>query len=355
MRVRTAVVPLLLATLSLSVRADERTLRERRIDDSISAALARLAEMQNPSGAWELTQQRGFRGRQFGGGNESTAATSLAVMAFLAAGHVPGEGPYGARVEHGIRWVVDQQHDNGMLVRGNGRTHGAMYEHGIATLMLAEVVGMTGEADGRRLRAALEKAIERILLGQVVNKADRHQGGWRYNWNSNDSDLSVTGWQLLALRAAKDVGCDVPADNIDMAIDYVKKCSFGRGGFAYQPGPGVTTTRSGTGILCLELCGEHHARESMAAADYMLTHPLRQNDTWFFYGAYYCTLGAFKVGGDYWDRTRDHVGDTLLNTQLGDGSWQPNGGENRGGIVYATSLAVLALAVEYQYLPIYQR
>jgi hypothetical protein len=334
-----------------TARADERTDQQRRVDASITAALARLATMQQPSGAWELGMQpnRGFRG-----GSESTAATSLAVMAFLAAGHVPGEGPYGPQLEHAIRWVVDRQHENGLLFVGRDR-HGSMYEHGISTLMLAEASGMVNEADGRRVRAALEKAIDRILQGQMVDKADRQKGGWRYMWNSNDSDLSVTGWQLLALRAAKDVGCDVPAENIDLAVEYVKKCSAGTGGFTYQPGPGVTTTRSGTGILCLEVCGEHHARESLAAADYVLLHPLRADDQWFFYGAYYCTVGMFKMGGDYWERTRDHVGETLLADQNNDGTWTPRNNEGRGGIVYATSLSVLALAVEYQYLPIYQR
>ena len=39
-----------------------------------------------------------------------------------------------------------------------------------------------------------------------------------------------------------------------------------------------------------------------------------------------------------------------------DGSWMPkHGSEHGAGKVYATSLAVLALTVEYHYLPIYQR
>ncbi len=354
--VRLAVLAAVASVILVSpARADDRTVQQKRADAAVTSALRRLASLQAPSGAWELqVQQQRFFGQR-GGGNESTAATSLAVMAFLAAGHVPGEGPYGSRIEHAVRWVVDQQHDNGLLLNGNGRTHGAMYEHGIATLMLAEVIGMLNDADGKRVRTALEKAIERILLGQLVDKQARHEGGWRYNWNSTDSDLSVTGWQLLALRAAKDVGCDVPAENIDMAIDYVKRCSVRSGGFGYQPGQGSTATRAGTGILCLEVCGDHEARESVAAAEYMKNHPLRANDTWFYYGAYYCTVGTFKLGGEHWERTRDHVIDTLLAMQNNDGSWSARGGESRGGIVYATSLSVLALTVDYQYLPIYQR
>lgn len=356
-----AVIPAIvaigvLAGPAMTARADERTVQQKRADAAVTTALRRLATLQQPSGAWELQVEPGGFGRRFGrAANESTAATSLAVMAFLAAGHVPGEGPYGRRLEHAIRWVVDQQQDNGMLFKGAARAHGSMYEHGIATLMLAEVAGMVGEADGRRVRTALEKAVERILLGQLVEKQRRHEGGWRYSWNSSDSDLSVTGWQLLALRAAKDIGCDVPAENIDMAVEYVKLCSVRSGGFGYQPGQGTTATRAGTGILCLEVCGKHEEPESIAAAEYLVRQPLRANETWFYYGAYYCTVGTFKLGGEYWEKTRDHVIDTLLAMQNGDGTWQARGGESRGGVVYATSLSVLALTVDYQYLPIYQR
>ena len=46
----------------------------------------------------------------------------------------------------------------------------------------------------------------------------------------------------------------------------------------------------------------------------------------------------------------------LLDHQDKDGSWLAGGGNDRsGGRVYCTSMAVLALAIEYRYLPIYQR
>ncbi|MBW3543891.1 MAG: terpene cyclase/mutase family protein, partial [Planctomycetes bacterium] len=190
---------------------------------------------------------------------------------------------------------------------------------------------------------------------QAVPKGARHEGGWRYGPSSDDSDLSVTGWQVLALRAAKGVGCDVPAEAIDRAVDYVKNChQFG--GFAYQPGNGVTPTRTGTGILCLEVCGQHHTPEALAAADYLLRRPLQYSDSYFYYGAYYVAVGLFKVGGQHWEQARGQLFATLLENQMPNGSWFPDNGSERGvGDIYSTSLAVLALAVEYRYLPIYQR
>ncbi|MFP6765368.1 MAG: prenyltransferase/squalene oxidase repeat-containing protein, partial [Planctomycetaceae bacterium] len=277
----------------------------------------------------------------------------LSIMAFMAAGHVPGEGPYGEQLLTGIRWVLDHQRANGMFMFSAG--HGPMYAHGICTLMLAEAAGMADQPIAGRIRTSLEKAIRLILKAQSISKGVPHTGGWRYQSTSNDSDLSVTGWQLLALRAAKNIGCDVPKTSIDAAVAYVRRCAASRG-FGYQPGHGVTATRTGTGILCLEICGKHHARETMNGAESLLRKPLGRSDGFFFYGVYYCSVGMFQVGEQYWTRTRDHITSMLLSMQHGDGRWQSAAGnESSYGATYATSLAVLALAVEYQYLPIYQR
>ena len=325
--------------------ADSRTADEKRVDAAIVHALDYLAKQQQESGAWRIGSYR-----------ESTAGTSLAIMAFMSAGHVPGEGPYGDQMKRGINWVIDQQSSNGMLV-GRKKSHGPMYSHGISTLMLAEVVGMVEAKQSDRCRRALERGIKLILSAQEVSKSRQNAGGWRYQATSADSDLSVTGWQLLALRAAKDNGCDVPAENIEDAVNYVKRCAVrSNQGFAYQPGSGATPTRTGTGILCLEICGEHRTEEALGGAEYLLRRPLKARDSYFFYGVYYCSVGMFKMGGKYWEETRDHLRTTLLDIQAADGSWRAaSGGEQQHGTVYATSMAVLALAVEYRYLPIYQR
>ncbi|MFQ5733502.1 MAG: prenyltransferase/squalene oxidase repeat-containing protein [Planctomycetaceae bacterium] len=328
------------------------TAEEKRVDASVVRALKFLAQEQQRSGGWRL---RSFR--------ESTAATSLAVMAFLAAGHVPGEGPYGRPLENAVDWVLDHQvpidgtkgRESVMLVnRASGDS--GMYSHGISTLMLAEVVGMLKKDRARRCRGALEKAVRLILAAQGVRKSRRHAGGWRYKHTSVDSDLSVTGWQLLALRAAKDVGCDVPKENIDRAVAYVTSCRARRGSrFAYQPFHSASPTRTGTGILCLEVCGKHKSPDVVRAADALLRRPLHRRSSFFFYGVYYCTTGMFKVGGKHWEATKANTHALLLGSQRQDGSWIHGGRERRYGPIYCTSMAVLALSVEYRYLPIYQR
>lgn len=314
------------------------------VDRAVSLALEYLAKRQHPNGSWAVDSV-----------GESTAATSLAVMSFLAAGHTPGDGPYGVQIEQGIRWVLDHQEPNGMLIHKT--SHGPMYSHGISTLMLAEVVGMLSVEDADRARRALEKAVRLILEAQAIPKNERHQGGWRYQPASRDSDLSVTGWQLLALRAAKDIGCDVPAEAIDLAVDYIQRCATRENkGFAYQPGGGATPTRNGTGILCLEICGVHESPEAVGGADRLMAEPLEPGDSYYYYGVYYCSIGMFKMGGDYWEKTRDHLTPKLLEIQEADGNFPAqDASERRQGGVYTTSLAVLALAIDYRYLPIYQR
>jgi hypothetical protein len=312
--------------------------RPDRLDRSISRALGFLQTMQESDGSWRS------------GPEKNPAVTALAVMAFLSAGHVPGEGPYGLTVEKGIRWVLGKQSANG-LIAGDGSLE--MYHHGIATLMLAEVAGMTDAPLGREVKSALEKAVDVILKAQRMSP-NHHKGGWRYQARGADADISVTGWQLLALRAAKNLGCDVPAERIDLALEYVHRCRDPvSGGFCYMPGGRVTVACTGTSILALEICGpEHHSREALQAGSHLLKQALRFGGEYFFYSVYYSTQAMFQLGHNYWNFFRPQLHKVLLDQQNPNGSWI--GGEGFGAS-YGTAMSVLALTVEYRFLPIYQR
>ena len=89
-----------------------------------------------------------------------------------------------------------------------------------------------------------------ILKAQAVVKADpTDRGGWRYTPQSSDADLSVTGWQVMALKAAKTAGLEVPAAAIETAADYVWN-RRGDPGFAYT-GRGTSYSMTGVGVACL--------------------------------------------------------------------------------------------------------
>jgi hypothetical protein len=335
---------LVLAAPVLARDAPSTTPPDPRAEEAVRRALDYLKGSQKPDGAWEAS---------FG---KATSVTSLAVMAFLACGHTPGEpGPYRETIERGIRFVIQSQKPNGLLVANT--SHGPMYCHGIATLMLAEVVGMIpDEALAADCRGALVKAVELILKAQNVRKTHDNQGGWRYQPTSRDSDISVTGWQVMALRAAKSAGCAVPSEHIDRAVDYLKRCAVKGGGFSYQPGSGPNNPRTGVGILALELCGEHLTPEALAGAEYLKKHPPQWSNQYFFYEVYYCPQALFQVGDAYFAEYYPKLVKLLLEHQDPDGSWLSGDGNDRsGGRDYCTAMAVLALAVEYRYLPIYQR
>jgi hypothetical protein len=334
----------LLLSAPLAAAADREPARREATDKAIDDALAFLQRTEEDDGSWKA-------GRM----GKNPAITSLAVMAFLSAGHVPGEGPYGDTVEKGVRWVLKVQQANGLIATDGGHE---MYHHGISTIMLAEVAGMTDGKLADEVRKKLEKAVALILKAQRTAGDDR--GGWRYRVAPVDgSDISVTGWQIMALRAAKNVGCDVPPDAIDRAVEYLKRCQDpGTGGFRYTPHAGPTIPCTGTSILGLELCGKerHHSDEALRAGSYLLKNMPRWGSPHFFYSIYYCSQATFQLGDNYWSYFRPHLREVLLHNQREGGRW--DGGDfdaQAYGPNYCTAMAVLALTVEYRYLPIYQR
>jgi len=352
----------------VTVRADDPPTKDEALEKSVDRALAFLQSTQLADGSWGAGSQL----QRFD--MHKPAVTSLCVMAFLSAGNVPGEGRYGETVEKGIRWVLQHQQDNGLFA-GNGAQE--MYHHGICTLMLAEAAGMTDSKLGAEIRKRLVKAVDVILKAQRDGEGE-DRGGWRYRMaHIEGSDISVTGWQIMALRAAKNIGCDVPADRIDRAVDFIKRCQDSQtGGFRYQPHANLTIPCTGTSILALELCGKdlHRGPEVLKAGALLLSIPpywdasngpqwgdkaseqRKWNTSFGFYGLYYCSQATFQLGGNYWDFFRPILRDMLFKNQKDNGSWV---GENQdgkgGGPTYSTAMCVLALTVEYRYLPIYQR
>jgi len=320
-------------------------------DVAVRHALHYLAQTQADDGHWPSHYGR------------NTGVASLAIMAFLAGGHTPGNGPFGEAINRGIDFVVDGQQGNGLLVQNT--SHGPMYSHAISTLMLAEVCGMTSSERDRRVRDALAKAVKLLLDAQKLRRGV-HKGGWRYQHTGTDADISVTGWCVMALKAAKNAGANVPVEAIDEAIAYVKRTKVAGGGFSYQARMGGPNhARTGTGILCLEIAGYHQLRESgqrhhpeaLAGGEWLLRRPLKRfNGSHFYYAIYYTAQAMFQLGGKYWERSFPPLERLILENQKNDGSWPAEAGSAQGaGPAYSTAMAVLALSVKYRYLPIYQR
>ena len=318
-----------------------------RIDKAVDRGLQHLVATQSRAGFFP-----GNYGRAPG-------VVSLAGMAFMAAGHTPGREPYGEDVNRCIRYVLSCQRDSGYITARQGRDRG-MYSHNISTLFLSEASGMLPPKLQERVDKALPKAVKVIIAAQNVKKHSKHAGGWRYKPNSKNSDLSCSGWALMALRSARLNGARVPDENIERAVKYVLGNQHsGKGGFGYQK-PGSRITLTGAAVLCLELSGYHGTKEMQKARQYMLNHfRALERERHRVYGLYYCAQGAFQLGGELWQQFASWMYERYLPKQASSGAWYPAGGtwgqSDKVTSAYSTSMTILSFTVPYRQLPIYQR
>ncbi|HEX4607587.1 MAG TPA: prenyltransferase/squalene oxidase repeat-containing protein [Urbifossiella sp.] len=301
-----------------------------KMDDATKRAVARslrwMKDQQAPDGSW---------------GN--TAITSFALLAFMANGHLPNQGEYGPEVAKGVRYLLACTRDDGYIVGPRG---GNMYCHGMATLALTQVYGMTGDEEVRKI---LKKAIDLIIRTQ------NHEGGWRYDPAPTGADISVTIMQVMALRGAKDGGIHVPDRTVAEAVKYINRCYDRRtGGYKYQPfSAGAGYARTAAGVCVLQLSGEYDADEIKKAVEYL--DRTANDNQHYWYGHYYAAHALHQVGGEVWEQYYERMKTHLLTTQRPSGEWYDARREAAYGPTYQTAIAVLVLSVPTHYLPIYQK
>lgn len=341
-----------------------------RVDASVDRALRFLANAQQSDGSFACpaTGQPG--------------ATSLAVLAFLSKGHLPGHGPYGDRLLRAIDYVLSKQSRGGMFSFYPAEPFGpqpanwdyprahAFYNHAISGLMLTEVMGSLDPERSERCHDAIERALACSRRYQNANKPDpRDNGGWRYMFINNGvgSDLSVTAWQLMFFRSAKNAEFDVPKQHIDEAMAFVRRCYDPQvQRFRYSLAPNdyrFTRAMSGAGILSLSLGGEHNTPMAQTAATSLLRDSFASYNTdggyerdEYHYSVYYCTLGMFQMGGEAWKNFYPPVVQVLLDHQQRDGGWEAESSSNYFfGRTPSTAFSIMALSIADQLVPIYQR
>jgi hypothetical protein len=337
----------------------------RRVEQGVGRALAWIASQQLSNGSFP-THRTG-----------QPAITSMSVMAFLSYGHLPGQGPYGKHLDRAIDYVLSCQRKDG-LISLDPKPDNAAYNHSISGLMLTEVYGMGRREQSQRIQRAVERALAHTFKQQGRHKPNPgDQGGWRYLERPNDnsvwSDLSVTSWQLMFLRSAKNAGFEIDPRHIDEAMDYVKRLYYPPNhtfsyalGYRWRSESSTTRGMTGAGILSLSLGGLHDTPMALAAADWLLAHPydrynsgINDNDV-FHYGAYYYSHAMHQIGGRHWAQFFPILVSTLLDNQSPEGAWRIEavGSHAMYGNVYTTAMAVMAvmaLTVPCQLLPIYQR
>ncbi len=330
-----------------------------RLDRAVDRGLAFISKGQQPNGSF-LTALEGQPG-----------VTSLCIMALLARGHQPGKGPYGAQIDRAIDYVLDMQHPiDGSIMSTPADEIAGNYSHAISGVMLAEVYGMTDAKRHERIRTAVMKALDYTRKQQLRPKKPADRGGWRYLHRSssgNDSDLSVTAWQLMFLRSARNAEFNVPAEWVKEAMGYVHRTfDANERGFVYAlAGFRHYCTRGmvGAGVVCLALGGEHESETAHIAGDWILRASFNpynrgsRGEDRYHFGAFYCSQAMFQLGGDYWHQFFPRLLSTLADAQHADGSWDPEWADDdsKFGSLLSTAFTVLALTPPYQMLPVYQR
>jgi hypothetical protein len=305
---------------------------------AIDRGLAWLAARQNDDGGFGTGAYRG-----------NVAICGLSGMAFMSGGSTPGRGPYGKQVSRAVDYILANTQQSGFIIEPNSTSHGPMYGHGFATLFLSECCGMSPRAE---LREQLSKAVKLIINTQ--NK----EGGWRYQPQRAEADISVTACQVMALRAAGNAGLQVPKETRDRAIDYVKRCQNADGGFAYMLTGGESAfPRSAAAVVALNSAGLYEDSKNPEIGkglDYVMqfmpSPDLVRHETYYEYGHYYAVQAMWIAGGQRWRRWYPAVRDELVARQRPDGSWTSAISNE-----YATAMCLLVLEMPENQLPIFQR
>ncbi len=311
------------------------------VDLAVERGLAFLATQQDPV-------QGCFKG------DKPNTYTGLGCMALMAAGHFPGRSRYGENLRRGVLYLcrATLQHNGYFGNESNAR----MYGHGMCTLALAEAYGMLqDEAENRQVKEALERALKVIYKAQTSDPRSPNYGGWRYEPAPGDADLSVTVWQIIALRAAQNCRLEVPDQVVKDALNYVRRTYHAGGkGFAYQPGAGPSVAMRSAGVVAMLALGANEAPKDQAmvkdAASFLLTLD-PSGGGHFYYQSYYLATAANMAGDEHRKALLPRLEKVLLAQQQPGGEFRSPEGDPA---VYATAFSLICLGVRYQYLPVYQ-
>jgi hypothetical protein len=345
-----------------------------KVDAAVHRGLQWLARQQQLDGS--------FRTAAIG----QPGVTSLCTLAFAAHGHLPGNGRYGERLERAAAYICMCQKSNGLVAllapderpisRNVSASIGvpAAYNHAISALTLSELYGVNAQSNNARIKSVIENALQATLEMQRWSKAPADCGGWRYvviDHDDPDSDLSVTGWQLMFLRSARNSGFEVRKEPIDDAVQYVRRCysqTYHTFQYAVEPGDHRSRSMAGAGILALAHAGLHNSDEARFTGNWILDQSFDRYNTFiqfgqgephdrYHYALFTCCYGMYQLGGEHWRKFFPPVVRTLLANQRADGSWPADSHmhDAQFGSAYTTSLVILSLGAANQLLPIFQR
>jgi len=305
------------------------------VDTIYERGLAWLAASQSAEGGWT---ENGYAGAGVDG---------ICLMAFLASGEDPNYGKYAGNIHRAIYSIIHQQDAT------TGYLPNSMYHHGFAMLALSEAYGAVDESlfpGGKKPPRSIAKALQLAIGCAATSQKKNSMGGWRYNPDASDADTSVTGAVLMGLLAARNAGMDVPDDVVSGAMDFMRRSTGSDGSVAYTGGFGgmegsmnLTAVAALTGAVSKTKGTDQYKASLKRLLDNLDTN---QPGPYIEYFRYYMAQALFQ--GDYaaWQKWNAGQVRELRDTQHDDGSF---------GGSYQTGMSLLALALNYRFLPIYER
>ncbi|MBN1854058.1 MAG: squalene--hopene cyclase [Pirellulales bacterium] len=311
----------------------------RDVREMYDRGMQYLAKTQTESGEWT-------------GGEQGPGVTGMGLMVFLASGEDPNFGRYSLHVRRALRSIISTQ-DAATGYLGN-----SMYHHGFGMLALAEAYGAVddrnlwpaGEGKNKRsIGEALELAVRAAITSQNKNPL----GAWRYSPESTDADTSVSGAVLVGLLAARNAGIEVPDASIDKAISYYTSMTSDSGQVAYSGGLSgfdESLARISIASLVYSVARRKDLPQYKATLNYLVQRLEMPPQQWQEYTYYYQAQALFQGDVAAWEKWNKRLVRQLKKSQQKDGSFTSQHGTNIG-----TSLCLLALAVNYRILPIYER
>lgn len=314
----------------------------RDVREMYDRGLKYLADTQAEDGSWQ-------------GGQQGPGVTGLCLMCFLASGDDPNFGMYSNTVRKAVRSIITAQ-DASTGYFGN-----SMYHHGFATLALAEAYGTVddrtlwpeGQGGGGRGKRSIGQALELAVRAAITSQKKNQFGGWRYSPDATDADTSVSGAVMVGLLAARNAGIEVPDESIDRAVAYYKSMTSDSGQVAYAGGIGgfdESIARISIGTLVYAVARRKDLPQYDAALNHLKQNLEAEPGPYLEYARYYEAQALFQGDVEAWEKWNRLLVRTLKESQQADGSFQGQFGNELG-----TSMSLLALALNYKFLPIYER
>jgi len=327
----------------------------KKTEDAVLAGLRWLARQQRPDGSWSLAgpYTNGVRDWQ----DNPCAATAMALIAFQGHDNTHKKGPFQDNVVRGWNWLKKQEDSDGNFYH-EGLANQQFYTQGLCTIAICELYGMTHDPS---YKDPAQRAVKFCLDSQSP------EGGWRYNPKAG-SDVSVTGWIVMALQSARMGGLEVPEDHFTRVmrfLDNVQDPAFGGSRYPYLKGEQITLPMTAEALLCRQYIGWARDDERLVEGAEWITHPNNlidygpRRNTYFWY---YATQVAHHMEGEVWKRWNDVMREEVPRHQVQSGreagSWDPDQTDRfelNGGRLYSTCLQIYMLEVYYRHLPIYAK